>query len=87
MEFDLERKDKLARLASVAPLLAGKWVDKTEIVKLLQLLIHSGDRVCLEGNNQKQAQFLARSLAQVDPSVVNNLHIVQSALSLPEHIS
>lgn len=87
MEFDLEHKDKLARLASVAPLLAGKWVDKTEIVKLLQLLIHSGDRVCLEGNNQKQAQFLARSLAQVDPSVVNNLHIVQSALSLPEHIS
>ncbi|MBX9865763.1 MAG: malonate decarboxylase subunit alpha [Burkholderiales bacterium] len=87
MEFDLEHKDKLARLASVAPLLAGKWVDKTEIVKLLQLLIHSGDRVCLEGNNQKQAKFLARSLAQVDPSVVNNLHIVQSALSLPEHIS
>lgn len=87
MEFDLEHKDKLARLASVAPLLSGKWVDKTEIVKLLQLVIHSGDRVCLEGNNQKQAQFLARSLAQVDPSVVNNLHIVQSALSLPEHIS
>lgn len=87
MEFDREHKDKLARLASVAPLLSGKWVDKTEIVKLLQLLIHSGDRVCLEGNNQKQAQFLARSLAQVDPSVVNNLHIVQSALSLPEHIS
>jgi malonate decarboxylase alpha subunit len=87
MEFDLEHKDKLARLASAAPLLSGKWVDKTEIVKLLQLLIHSGDRVCLEGNNQKQAQFLARSLAQVDPTVVNNLHIVQSALSLPEHIS
>lgn len=87
MEFDREHKDKLARLSSVAPLLSGKWVDKTEIVKLLQLLIHSGDRVCLEGNNQKQAQFLARSLAQVDPSVVNNLHIVQSALSLPEHIS
>lgn len=87
MEFDLEHKDKLARLASAAPLLSGKWVDKTEIVQLLQLLIHSGDRVCLEGNNQKQAKFLARSLAQVDPTVVNNLHIVQSALSLPEHIS
>lgn len=39
MEFDLEHKDKLARLASAAPLLSGKWVDKTEIVKLLQLLI------------------------------------------------
>lgn len=87
MEFDLEHKDKLARLASAAHLLNGKWVDKSEIVNLLQAVIHSGDRICLEGNNQKQAQFLARSLAQLDSTQINNLHIVQSALSLPEHIS
>ena len=73
MEFDLEHKDKLARLSSAAHLLRGKWVDKSEIVNLLQAVIHSGDRVCLEGNNQKQAQFLARSLAQLDSTQINNL--------------
>ena len=87
MQFDLIYKDKLARLKQVQHLLSGKWVDKTKIVELLQTVLRSGDMVCQEGNNQKQAQFLARALAQVDPAQINNLHIVQSALSLPEHIT
>lgn len=29
---------------------------------LFKAVIHAGDRVCLEGDNQKQADFLARAL-------------------------
>jgi malonate decarboxylase alpha subunit len=86
MEFDLEHKNKFQRLAGVQHLLSGKWVAREQLASLLQLVIRSGDRVCLEGNNQKQAQFLAQALAQLDPEQTKNLHIVQSALSLPEHI-
>ena len=49
-------------------------------------MIEPGDRVCLEGNNQKQADFLARALVQVDPQRVHDLHMVQSVLALPEHL-
>ena len=53
---------------------------------LLESVLECGDRVCLEGNNQKQADFLARALVQVDPARVHDLHMVQSVLSLPEHL-
>jgi malonate decarboxylase alpha subunit len=49
-------------------------------------VIAPGDRVCLEGNNQKQADFLAESLAACDPARVHDLHLVQSVLALPSHI-
>ena len=39
----------------------------------------TGDRVCLEGNNRKQADFLARALVHVDPQRVHGLHVVQSS--------
>src|SRR5690606_26374556 len=42
---------------------------------------------CVEANNQKQADFLARALGAVDPRQVHGLHLVQSVLSLPEHIA
>jgi len=54
--------------------------------RLLEAVIAPFDRVCLEGNNQKQADFLARSLAAVDAAVVHDLHMVQSVLALPEHL-
>jgi malonate decarboxylase alpha subunit len=53
---------------------------------LFEELIEPGDRVCLEGNNQKQADFLARCLAQVNPQRVFDLHMVQSVIALPSHI-
>ena len=40
----------------------------------------------LEGNNQKQADFLARMLAKVDPDKVNHLHMIMPSVSLPEHL-
>jgi len=54
------------------------------ITELLEAVIEPHDRVCLEGNNQKQADFLARALTQVDPRLVHDLHMVQSVLALPE---
>ncbi|MFN2604580.1 MAG: malonate decarboxylase subunit alpha, partial [Gemmatimonadaceae bacterium] len=57
-----------------------------QIVDALEALIVPGDRVALEGNNQKQADFLSRSLAQVDPDQVHGLHMVMSCLTRPEHL-
>ena len=64
----------------------GKVVDADAIIALLESVIEPGDRVCLEGNNQKQADFLARALVRVDPARINGLQMVQSVLALPEHL-
>jgi malonate decarboxylase alpha subunit len=81
------RNKKLARAASVlAESLRDKVVPADLAVQLLEAVIESGDRVCLEGNNQKQADFLAQALTRVDPARVNKLHMLQSVLALPEHL-
>lgn len=54
--------------------------------KLFECVIKSGDRVCIEGNNQKHADFLAKTLLSLDPAEINNLHMLQSVVALPEHI-
>ncbi|MDO8931928.1 MAG: malonate decarboxylase subunit alpha [Rhodocyclaceae bacterium] len=77
------RAERLARAASFA---AGRLVSADRIVPLLEAVIEPGDRVCIEGNNQKQADFLARSLVKTDPARLRDLHLVQSVLALPEHI-
>ena len=79
------RTARFARASTVAGVRA-KTVDAAAIVALLEALIEPGDRVCLEGDNQKQADFLARALTQVSPERVHDLHMVQSVLSLPEHL-
>ncbi|MEV0826722.1 malonate decarboxylase subunit alpha [Nonomuraea rubra] len=40
----------------------------------------------MEGDNQKQADFLAEGLAGCDPDVVHDLHLLISSISLPEHL-
>lgn len=81
------RARRLARATSaLGPQLRGKRVDTAAAVQLLSTVIESGDRVCLEGNNQKQADFLACSLTQLDPAQVHDLHMVQSVVALPEHL-
>ncbi|MCE1968375.1 malonate decarboxylase subunit alpha, partial [Enterobacter hormaechei] len=57
-----------------------------DIVAALEAAIEPGDRVCLEGINQKQADFLAESLADCSPERLHDLHMVQSVLALPAHI-
>ncbi len=77
------RKERLAR---AAPFASGKQVQSDATVALLGAVLESGDRVCIEGNNQKQADFLARCLTRLDPAQVHDLHMVQSVLALPEHL-
>jgi malonate decarboxylase alpha subunit len=79
-----QRTNRAARLARAGT--RTKVVPADDIVALLEALIEPGDRVCLEGDNQKQADFLARALTQVSPERVHDLHMVQSVLSLPEHL-
>ncbi len=62
-----------------------KFVPAEKTTGLLETVIDPGDVVCIEGNNQKQADFLARSLIEVDTDKVNDLHMVQSSLVLDEH--
>jgi malonate decarboxylase alpha subunit len=63
-----------------------KLVETRDAVALLEAIIRPGDRVCIEGDNQKQADFLARCLAAVDVHRVHSLHMVQSGVVLPEHL-
>ena len=37
--------------------ITGRIVDPSKIVALLEVLVESGDRVCLEGNNQKPVSY------------------------------
>jgi malonate decarboxylase alpha subunit len=85
--WDTARRGRQARLDRAAGLADGRWVEAGRIPELLEALLEPGDRVCLEGNNQKQADFLARALSGVDPSRVHDLHMVQSVVALPEHLA
>jgi malonate decarboxylase alpha subunit len=78
--------NRRARLSRAAAVTAGKAVAPEKLTALLEAVIEPFDRVCLEGNNQKQADFLARALAQVDPGRVHDLHMLQSVVALPEHL-
>ncbi len=75
-----------ARLQRATDAGLGRLVPHAEVSRLLHTVLEPGDRVCLEGNNQKQADFLAECLAQLDPAQVHGLHMVQSVLSLPSHL-
>lgn len=77
---------RLARPERAGPLASGKRVAAGQVVALLEAILEPGDRLCIEGNNQKQADFLARALVQTDPAKVRELHLVQSVLALPEHV-
>jgi malonate decarboxylase alpha subunit len=76
------------RLERAAPLRINqsKFIPREKTVDLLHAIIRKGDRVCLEGNNQKQADFFARELLKVDVRRVSGLHMVQSSIVLPEHV-
>ncbi|MFJ7734483.1 malonate decarboxylase subunit alpha [Lysinibacillus sp. NPDC097231] len=77
---------KKEKLTSVKDLVDGVVIPTNHIVDALERLIKPGDRVVLEGNNQKQASFLSQALAQVSPSKVHDLHMIMSSISRPEHL-
>ena len=88
--WDQQQRNRALRLARVKSQLGGdlqgKILPAARIGDLLHAVLECGDRVCLEGNNQKQADFLGKALAALDPARVNQLHMLQSVLALPEHL-
>ena len=65
----------------------GPVLNSSAIVEALQAVLEPGDRVALEGDNQKQADFLSRSLVQLDPAKTHELHLLISSVSRPEHLT
>ena len=65
---------------------AGKVIEPQDAKKMLLSVIRSGDRVVLEGNNQKQAIFLSKCLADLSASDINGLHMLMSSVTLDEHL-
>ena len=80
------RDKKNALLAKATAFAEGRVIPPERIVEALEALIQPGDRLVLEGDNQKQADFLSRALAKVDPGKVHNIHLLISSVSRPEHL-
>jgi malonate decarboxylase alpha subunit len=85
-EWQKQRKDRQARLDEASRYASGKRVSPENTKALLEAVIRPGDRVCLEGDKQKQADFLAETLVSVDPMRIHDLLIVQSCIVLQSHL-
>src|SRR5271154_3536289 len=81
------RDEKRRRLESVKPWMKGPVLAQNRIIDTLETVIQSGDRIVMEGDNQKQADFLSRSLAKIDPKKIHDLHLIISSISRPEHLT
>lgn len=85
--WDSNRAKYLSRLSQVQTYIKNnKFVSYQDAVDVLSRVIQSGDIVCIEGDNQKQADFLATTLTQLNPKQINNLHMVQPSIALPQHL-
>jgi len=84
--WDTRRNEKQRRIDSVRSVAEGKVLPTDKIIPILETLIASGDRVVMEGNNQKQADFLSRSLAKVNPEKLHDLHMIMPSVSRAEHL-
>lgn len=84
--WDSLKRERSARLLAAGGLAKGKIVAAKDTVKLLEAVIRPGDKVNLEGNNQKQADFLAEKLCRVNREKVYDLHMVQSSITLDSHL-
>ncbi len=83
---DTRRRNKLERMRRVGKLANGKFVSAKSVPEVLKRIIEPGDILCLEGDNQKQADFLANQLATLTKKDLRDIHLVMSCLTLPAHI-
>jgi malonate decarboxylase alpha subunit len=81
------RDEKARRMRAVQPWMSGPILPREKTVEALESVIVSGDRIVMEGDNQKQADFLSRSLVQVDAKKIHDLHLIISSISRPEHLT
>jgi malonate decarboxylase alpha subunit len=59
--WQTQRSGRDLRLQAGSRYARGKLVEAESAKALLEAVIRAGDRVCLEGDNQKQADFLAEA--------------------------
>ncbi len=86
-KWDTRKTDYLERMSGAAPYISkGKVVEAKDIINVLEAVIRPFDRVNIEGNNQKQADFLAEALIKCDTQRIHDLHMVQSAVPLAVHL-
>jgi len=86
-KWDTRKADYLERMSGVASYINnGKVVTAEDTINVLEAVIRPFDRVNIEGNNQKQADFLAEALIKCDTQRIHDLHMVQSAVPLPVHL-
>jgi malonate decarboxylase alpha subunit len=85
-DWGTQRAALAERLAAGRRHASGKAVSLAALPAFLAAVLRPGDRVCLEGDNQKQADVLAAALADLDPAEIHDLHMVQSGVVLPEHL-
>ncbi len=64
----------------------GKVIPAARTTEFLETVVRSGDRIIHEGDNQKQADFLAEQLARMNPGKIRDLSLCASCLGLPEHL-
>src|SRR5258708_12411871 len=82
------RRDEKERLMqAVMRWMRGPILPTDKTVEALEALVVAGDRIVLEGDNQKQADFLSRSLVKVDAKKIHDLHLIISSISRPEHLT
>ena len=86
MSWTTRPVEKQRRLQAVRNCADGKLLDPGRIVEALEKIVMPGDRVVLEGDNQKQADFLSRSFAEVDAAKVQDVHLLISSVSRKEHL-
>src|ERR1700685_3664697 len=86
MSWQKRRTVRDQRISSARAIAKGKIVSSSDATALLEALLRPGDRICIEGDNQKQADTLAKALAACDPAKVFDLHMVQSGVVLPSHL-
>ncbi len=86
-KWDNLATDTAERMAAASRFIGkGKRVEAKDTVALLEAVIRPGDRVNIEGNNQKQADFLADCMLKMDKGKVHDLHMVQSCVPLASHL-
>src|ERR1700747_1171544 len=81
------RDEKKRRMQLVSSWMSGPLLPREKLVESLEALVAPADRIVLEGDNQKQADFLSRSLAKVDSEKLHDLHLIISSISRPEHLT
>jgi malonate decarboxylase alpha subunit len=84
--WDKRRTAKRERLAGARPHTDGKLIRPEALGQVLEAVIRPGDKVALEGDNQKQADFLSRTLAACDPGKLHDLHMLIGSVSRSEHL-